>query len=89
VNLALRITESDAELRDACRRLLDPEQLRQLGAACVVTKPFRLEDLANVLRRVTQGVLAGLLPAGGTSPCVSPGDNVHRGGADDDTHCNR
>jgi CheY-like chemotaxis protein len=67
----------------------DQEQLRRLGAACFVTKPFRLEDLANVLRLVTQGVPAGLLPAGGTSPCVSPGDNVHRGGADADTPCGR
>jgi CheY-like chemotaxis protein len=65
----------------------DQEQLRQLGAACVVTKPFRLEDLANVLRLVTQGVPAGLLTAGGTSPCVSPEDNMPRGGADANTHC--
>jgi CheY-like chemotaxis protein len=43
-----------------------PEELRQRGAACVIAKPFRLEDLANVLRLVTQGAPAGLLPAGGT-----------------------
>jgi DNA-binding response OmpR family regulator len=65
----------------------DPEQLRHLGAACHVTKPFRLEDLANVLRLVTRGAPADLLPAGGTPPCVSPEDNVPMGGADADTHC--
>jgi CheY-like chemotaxis protein len=43
-----------------------PEGLRQRGAACVIAKPFRLEGLANVLKLVTQGVPAGLLPAGGT-----------------------
>jgi CheY-like chemotaxis protein len=43
-----------------------PDELRQRGAACVIAKPFLLEDLANVLRRVTQGAPAGLLPAGGT-----------------------
>jgi CheY-like chemotaxis protein len=45
----------------------EPEGLRQRGAACVIAKPFQLEDLANVLRLVTRGVPAGLLPAGG--PC--------------------
>ena len=44
----------------------EPEGLRQRGAACVIAKPFQLEDLANVLRRVMQGVPAGLPPAGGT-----------------------
>jgi DNA-binding response OmpR family regulator len=44
----------------------EPEGLRQRGAACVIAKPFHLEDLANVLRLVTQGVPAGPLPAGGT-----------------------
>ena len=43
------------------------EGLQQRGAACVIAKPFHLEDLANVLRRVMQGVPAGLPPAGGTS----------------------
>jgi hypothetical protein len=45
----------------------EPEGLRQRGAACVIGKPFQLEELANVLRRVTQGVPAGLLPADRTS----------------------
>jgi hypothetical protein len=45
-----------------------PEQLRQRGAACVIAKPFLLEDLANVLRLVTRGAPAGLLPVGGTPP---------------------
>jgi CheY-like chemotaxis protein len=40
--------------------------LRERGAVCVIAKPFHLEDLANVLRLVTQGVPAGPLPAGGT-----------------------
>jgi DNA-binding NarL/FixJ family response regulator len=44
----------------------EPEGLRQRGAACVIAKPFRLEDLANVLRLVTQGVPAGREKAGGT-----------------------
>ena len=44
----------------------EPDGLRQRGAACVIAKPFHLEDLANVLRLVTQGVHAGPLPAGGT-----------------------
>ena len=44
----------------------EPDGLRQRGAACVIAKPFQLEDLANVLRRVAQGVPAGLPPAGGT-----------------------
>jgi DNA-binding response OmpR family regulator len=43
-----------------------PVQLRQRGAACVIAKPFRLEDLANVLRLVMRGVPVGLLPTGGT-----------------------
>jgi CheY-like chemotaxis protein len=34
----------------------EPEGLRPCGVACVIAKPFRLEDLANVLRLVTQGV---------------------------------
>ena len=42
----------------------EPGGLRQRGAACVIAKPFLLEDLANVLRQVTQGLPAGLLPAG-------------------------
>jgi CheY-like chemotaxis protein len=44
----------------------EPDGLRQRGAACLIAKPFHLEDLANVLRLVTQGVPAGPLPAGGT-----------------------
>ena len=43
-----------------------PEQLRQRGDACVIDKPFLLEDMANVLRRVTRGTPAGLLRAGRT-----------------------
>jgi CheY-like chemotaxis protein len=43
----------------------EPEELRQRGAACVIAKPFRLEDLAHVLRLVTQGEPADPLPAVG------------------------
>ena len=42
------------------------EGLRQRGAACIIAKPFRLEDLANVLRLVMRGVPAGREKAGGT-----------------------
>jgi CheY-like chemotaxis protein len=45
----------------------EPEGLLKRGAACVIAKPFQLEDLANILRRVTQGVPAGLPPADGAS----------------------
>lgn len=41
-----------------------PEELRQQGAACIIAKPFFLDDLANILRRVAHGVPADLLPAG-------------------------
>jgi CheY-like chemotaxis protein len=46
----------------------EPGGLRQRGAACVIAKPFLLEDLANVLRQVIEGTAAGLLPAGATCP---------------------
>jgi len=42
----------------------EPEGLLQRGAAHVIAKPFRLDDLANILRRVAQGVPADLLPSG-------------------------
>jgi CheY-like chemotaxis protein len=41
------------------------EGLRQRGAARLIPKPFLLGDLANVLRLVTQGTLAGPVPADG------------------------
>jgi DNA-binding response OmpR family regulator len=44
----------------------EPEELRQRGAAYVVAKPFLLNELANVLRLLTQGVSADGLPSGGT-----------------------
>jgi CheY-like chemotaxis protein len=43
----------------------ESEELRQCGAASIIAKPFRMEDLANVLRRVVQGEPADPLPAGG------------------------
>ncbi len=42
----------------------DPGELRQRGAAAVIAKPFHLEELANLLRRVAGGAPDGLLPAG-------------------------
>jgi CheY-like chemotaxis protein len=41
-----------------------PEDLRQPGAACVIAKPFRLDDLVTILRMMAQGVSAELLPSG-------------------------
>jgi hypothetical protein len=41
------------------------DELRQRGIA-FLDKPFRLEELVNVARLVTQGVPAGLERAGGT-----------------------
>jgi CheY-like chemotaxis protein len=43
----------------------DPEGLRQRGAAHVIAKPFRLEQLADVLRLLVQDAPAGRLPSGG------------------------
>jgi len=42
-----------------------PEELRQHGAAYVIAKPFLLDDLANILRLLANGVPADLLPSGG------------------------
>ncbi len=42
----------------------EPEELLQHGAAYVIAKPFRLDDLANILRLMAQGVPANLLPSG-------------------------
>ena len=42
----------------------EPEELLQRGAAYVIAKPFRLDDLANILRLMAQGVSADLLPSG-------------------------
>jgi len=39
------------------------EELRQHGAAHVIAKPFLLDELANVLRLLAQGVPAGSLPS--------------------------
>jgi DNA-binding NtrC family response regulator len=43
-----------------------PEELHQRGAAQFIVKPFRLDELANVLRRLTPGASAAPLPAGGS-----------------------
>ncbi len=42
----------------------EPEELLKRGAAYVVAKPFRLDDLANTLWLLAHGVPAGLLPSG-------------------------
>ena len=34
-----------------------PEELLQRGAAHVIAKPFQLDDLANILRLMTQGMI--------------------------------
>jgi CheY-like chemotaxis protein len=44
----------------------EPEELRRRGAAYVIAKPFLLDDLANVLQQVTQGLPDGPLPAART-----------------------
>lgn len=43
----------------------DREELLQRGAAHVIAKPFRLDQLASTLRLLVQGVPADLLPIGG------------------------
>jgi CheY-like chemotaxis protein len=43
----------------------EPEELRRRGAAHVITKPFLLKDLALILRHLTRGAPADLLPVGG------------------------
>lgn len=40
-----------------------PEKLWQQGAVCIIAKPFFLDDLADILRRVAHGVPTDLLPA--------------------------
>ncbi len=41
------------------------EELRQRGVATFIAKPFRLDELANILRLLVQGAPAGLLPSAG------------------------
>jgi two-component system, OmpR family, response regulator len=50
----------------------EPEELRQRGAAYVIAKPFRLDQLANVLWLLVHGMPADLLPPGGGMPGVNP-----------------
>ncbi len=66
------LRELNSEVR-ACFMSADtgaygPEGLQERGAACVITKPFQLEDLASVLRLVVQGLPPGPLPAGWRRP---------------------
>jgi CheY-like chemotaxis protein len=42
----------------------ESESLRKRGAAHVIAKPFRLEDLANALRRLVRGEPIDVLPSG-------------------------
>jgi len=42
-----------------------PEELIQRGAAYVISKPFQLDHLANILRRLAHGVPADHFPSGG------------------------
>jgi CheY-like chemotaxis protein len=41
----------------------ETEELLQRGAAYVIAKPFRLDDLANILRLMAHGVSADILSA--------------------------
>jgi CheY-like chemotaxis protein len=43
----------------------ESDELRQRGTAHVIAKPFRLDQLANVLHRLVNGVTADLLPSDG------------------------
>jgi DNA-binding response OmpR family regulator len=43
----------------------EPDELLQCGAAHVIAKPFRPDALANILRLLTNGAPAELLPSGG------------------------
>jgi CheY-like chemotaxis protein len=43
-----------------------PEELRQRGAAYAIAKPFRLDELANVLRQLVYGAAVDLRSSGGT-----------------------
>jgi CheY-like chemotaxis protein len=43
----------------------EPAELRRRGAVCVIAKPFLVNDLANVLRHLANGVSADALPSGG------------------------
>jgi CheY-like chemotaxis protein len=47
-------------------------ELVQRGAAYVITKPFLLDDLANILRLLVHGVPADLLPSGGITAPSEP-----------------
>jgi len=42
----------------------EPQELLQRGATYVITKPFLLDDLANIIRRLAPGVSTDLLPSG-------------------------
>jgi CheY-like chemotaxis protein len=46
----------------------DPERLQQHGAAYFIAKPFRLDELGDILRLLVQAVPADLLPSGGGRP---------------------
>ena len=41
--------------------LYEPEELLQRGAAHVIAKPFRLDNLVNILRLIVPGVSADFL----------------------------
>jgi two-component system, OmpR family, response regulator len=41
----------------------DPQELLQRGATGIIAKPFQINQLANHLRLLTQGVPAGRLPS--------------------------
>jgi CheY-like chemotaxis protein len=45
----------------------EPDELVQRGAAYFIAKPFRLDDLANILGQLAHGVPADLLSSGAVS----------------------
>jgi CheY-like chemotaxis protein len=52
-----------------------PEELRQRGAAHVLAKPFRLDQLANILRLLVPATPGGLhLPNGGPDRPLPPSE---------------
>jgi CheY-like chemotaxis protein len=46
----------------------DAEALRRRGAAFMIAKPFRMDELAGALRLLAQGVTANPLPTGDGGP---------------------
>lgn len=65
-----------------------PEELLQRGAAYVIAKPFLLDDLANIIRLMAQGVPADLPPSSRVRQS-EPGKNPYRGDDNANDPCGR